>query len=306
MKGRQVQFIIQQTLNALQLGSVYALIALGYTMVYGILRMINFAHGDIFMVSTYVGFFAASFLLGRAVQLPAAVNFVLTLILAMLGTALLAVFIERVAYKPLRNAPRISAVITALGVGLVLENLTLATIGPDPRVLPALIPKLNFTIGGVAISTIQLVILAVSAIVMLILDTVVRKTMTGIAMRAISFDKSVVPLMGVPVDRIISITFMLGSSMAAVGGTLYGMAYMIDPYMGIRIGWWAFISAVVGGIGNIRGAMVGGYILGFVEIFVAAFLPSTYRDFVVFALLLILLVFKPTGIMGMPVVQQKV
>jgi len=301
-----VQFIIQQTLNALQLGSVYALIALGYTMVYGILRMINFAHGDIFMVSTYLGFFGASFLLGHALHLPGAVTFVLTLLVAMLGTSLLAVFIERVAYKPLRQAPRISAVITALGIGLVLENFTLATIGPEPRILPQVIPVINFNLGGVAVSTIQVVILAVSAAVMSILDTIVRKTMTGMAMRAISFDKSVVPLMGVPTDRIISITFALGSSIAAVGGTLYGIAYMIDPYMGIRIGWWAFISAVVGGIGNIRGAMVGGYILGFVEIFVAAFLPSTYRDFVVFALLLVLLVFKPTGIMGMPVVQQKV
>lgn len=301
-----MQFIIQQILNALQLGSVYALIALGYTMVYGILRMINFAHGDIFMVSTYIGFFSASFLLGRLLHLPGVIVFVLTLLIAMLGTSLLAIFIERVAYKPLRQAPRISAVITALGIGLVLENTTLATIGPEPRILPQVIPVINFNMGGVALSTIQVVILVISAIVMFILDTIVRKTMTGMAMRAISFDKTVVPLMGVPVDRIISITFALGSSMAAVGGILYGIAYMIDPYMGIRIGWWAFISAVVGGIGNIRGAMVGGYILGFVEIFVAAFLPSTYRDFVAFALLLILLVFKPTGILGMPVVQQKV
>ena len=301
-----MQFIIQQTLNALQLGSVYALIALGYTMVYGILRMINFAHGDIFMLSTYVAFFAASFLLSSALQLPGLLVFVLTLVLAMAGTALVAVVIERVAYKPLRQAPRLSVVITALGIGLVLENLTLATIGPEPRILPQVIPVVNFGLGGVAVSTIQIVILAVSAIVMFILDTIVRKTMTGMAMRAISFDKSVVPLMGVPLDRIVSITFALGSSMAAVGGVLYGIAYMIDPYMGIRIGWWAFISAVVGGIGNIRGAMVGGYILGFVEIFVPAFLPSTYRDLIVFALLLILLVFKPTGIMGVPVVQQKV
>jgi len=301
-----VQFFVQQILNALQLGSVYALIALGYTMVYGILRMINFAHGDIFMVSTYVGFFAASFLLGRFAHLPNALVFVLMLVISMLATSLLAVFIERVAYKPLRNAPRISAVITALGVGLVLENLTLAVIGPEPRILPQVISKLSFSVGGVTISAIQLVILAISAVVMFVLDTIVRKTMTGTAMRAISFDKSVVPLMGVPTDRIISVTFALGSSIAAVGGILYGIAYMIDPYMGIRIGWWAFISAVVGGIGNIRGAMVGGYILGFVEIFVAAFLPSTYRDLVAFALLLLLLVFKPTGILGVPVVQQKV
>ncbi|MGC8788069.1 MAG: branched-chain amino acid ABC transporter permease, partial [Anaerolineae bacterium] len=217
-----MQFIIQQILNALQLGSVYALIALGYTMVYGILRMINFAHGDIFMVSTYIGFFSASFLLGHLLHLPGVIVFVLTMLIAMLGTSLLAIFIERVAYKPLRQAPRISAVITALGIGLVLENTTLATIGPEPRILPQVIPVINFNVGEVAISTIQVVILVISAIVMFILDTIVRKTMTGMAMRAISFDKSVVPLMGVPVDRIISITFALGSSMAAVGGILYG------------------------------------------------------------------------------------
>jgi branched-chain amino acid transport system permease protein len=298
---------VQQVLNAMQVGSVYALIALGYTMVYGILTMINFAHGDIFMVSTYISFFVASFILSLALGLSPIFIFILTLLVAMFGTAALAVLIERLAYKPLRNAPRISAVITALGVGLFLENFLVAfqPVGPAPRFLPQLIPAVNYTIAGVTVSSIQIVIIIVSALTMILLDTIVRRTMVGMAMRAISWDKFTVPLMGIPVDRVISATFALGASVAAVGGTLYGMAYTIDPYMGIRIGWWAFISAVVGGIGNIRGAVLGGFLLGFVEIFTPVFLPaSTYRDFVAFSLLLVLLIFKPTGILGRPMAQK--
>ncbi len=302
-----MQFYIQQVLNALQVGSVYALIALGYTMVYGILTLINFAHGDIFMVSTYVAFFFSTFILALALDANPILVFVLTLLVSMAATSLLAVLIERLAYKPLRTAPRISAVITALAVGLLLENFMVAfkPVGPAPRFLPALIPEINYTISGVTVSTIQVVIIVVSALTMLVLDFIVQRTMVGMAMRAISWDKFTVPLMGIPVDRIISMTFAIGASIAAVGGTLYGMAYTIDPYMGIRIGWWAFISAVVGGIGNIRGAMLGGFILGFVEIFTPVFLPaSTYRDFVAFSLLLVLLIFKPTGILGRPMVQK--
>ena len=302
-----MQFYIQQILNALQVGSVYALIALGYTMVYGILTMINFAHGDIFMVSCYVAFFFSSLVISLLVGLPTLVIFVLTLLVTMLLTALLAVVIERLAYKPLRTAPRISAVITALGIGLLLENFMVAfkPVGPAPRFMPKLIPDVTHNIAGVAVSNIQIVIIVVSIIAMVILDLIVRRTMVGMAMRDISWDKFTVPLMGIPVDRIISLTFALGASIAGVGGTLYGMAYTIDPYMGIRIGWWAFISAVVGGIGNIRGAMLGGFILGFVEIFTPVFLPaSTYRDFVAFSLLLILLTFKPTGILGRPMAQK--
>ncbi|NPV71005.1 MAG: branched-chain amino acid ABC transporter permease [Firmicutes bacterium] len=297
--------LVQQALNALQLGSVYALIALGYTMVYGILRLINFAHGDIFMVSAYLGVFAAGFFLSFR-HAPLWLAFILTMLVSMIGTATLAVIIERVAYRPLRNAPRVSLVITALGAGLFLENFTLATMGAEPRKMPALIPVVNIDLAGVTVSTIQILIVVVSVVVMLILDTIVMKTMTGMAMRAISFDKNVVPLMGVPLDRIISLTFAIGSSVAAAGGILYGIAYpVIDPYMGIRIGWWAFIAAVVGGIGNVRGAMIGAYILGFVEIFTPLVLPSsTYRDFVAFSILLLFLVSKPTGILGRPSVQK--
>lgn len=288
-------YFLQQSLNALQLGSIYALIALGYTMVYGILTMINFAHGDLFMIGAFFTFFAAS-LLG----LP----FVPTLLVSMIGVALLGVLIERVAYKPLRQAPRVSAIITALGVGIFLENFTLV-FNPYPRNVPMLIPNTTWVVGGVSISSLQLIIIALAIVLMVLLDFIVRKTMVGMAMRAISWDKTIVPLMGVPVDLVISITFALGTSLGAAAGTMYSLAFpVIDPYMGILIGWKAFISAVVGGIGNIRGAMIGGFILGAVEIMVAAFMPSTYRDFVAFTLLLVLLIFRPYGILGKPRLQK--
>ncbi|MFS8629299.1 MAG: branched-chain amino acid ABC transporter permease [Limnochordales bacterium] len=286
-----MQFWLQQTLNALQLGSIYALIALGYTMVYGIIRLINFAHGDIFMVGAFLGLYAAARL-----QLP----LVLTLLFSMLCTATLGVLIERAAYKPLRNAPRVSAVITALGVGLFLEHFVLATVGAEPRLFPLLVNLDVYVLpGGLVANSIHVLIFAVALVLMLALDWFVRRTLTGMAMRAISYDRTIVPLMGISVDRIISLTFAVGSSLAAAGGILFGQAYpIIDPYMGVLVGWKAFVAAVVGGIGNIRGAMLGAYILAMVEIFVAAVLPSTYRDFVAFSLLLLLLVFRPTGILG--------
>jgi branched-chain amino acid transport system permease protein len=286
---------LQQLLNALQLGSIYALIALGYTMVYGILTMINFAHGDVFMVGAFICFLAAVYL-----DLP----FLPVLLLSMVGTALLGMTIERLAYKPLRHAPRVSAIITALGVGLFLENFTLA-LSPYPKSIPPLLETTVWDLGGVSLSSLQVMIIFLSLGLMFLLDHIVHRTPVGMAMRAISWDKTFVPLMGIPVDRIISFTFILGAGLAGAAGTMYGMAYpVIDPYMGIMVGWKAFISAVVGGIGNIRGAMIGAYILGSVEIMVAAFLPSTYRDFVVFTLLLLLIMVRPYGILGQPRTQK--
>ncbi|MCX5806511.1 MAG: branched-chain amino acid ABC transporter permease [Proteobacteria bacterium] len=286
-----MSYILQQLINAFQLGSIYALIALGYTMVYGILTMINFAHGDLFMVGAFLCFVAAVFL---------KLSFVPVMLISMFGVALLGVLIERLAYKPLRQAPRVSAIITALGVGLFLENFTLA-LNPYPKQIPQLMSNTTWTILGLSISSLQVFIIVLSLLLMLILDLIVRKTMVGIAMRAISWDKATVPLMGVPMNLIISATFAIGASLGGAAGVMYGLAYpVIDPYMGIMIGWKAFISAVVGGIGNIRGAMIGGYILGMVEILVVAFFPSTYRDFVAFALLLVLLIFRPYGILGKP------
>ena len=284
-------YFFQQLLNALQVGSIYALIALGYTMVYGILGMINFAHGDLFMVGAFVCFLAAVFL-----KLP----FVPVLVISMFGAALLGVIIERFAYKPLRQSPRVSAIITALGVGLFLENFTLA-LSPYPRQVPQLLANTTWTLFGLSISSIEILIVILSLLFMFLLDQIVRHTMVGMAMRAIAWDKTVAPLLGVPVDLIISLTFAIGAGLGGAAGVMYSLAYpVIDPYMGIMVGWKAFISAVVGGIGNIRGAMIGGYILGAVEILVVALLPSTYRDLVAFVLLLALLIFRPYGILGKP------
>jgi len=286
-------YLIQQLLNALQLGSIYALIALGYTMVYGVLIMINFAHGDLFMVGAFFCFLAATYL---------KLSFVPTLLTSMAGVALLGVLIERLAYKPLRQAPRVSVVITALGVGIFLENFTNA-LCPYPQGIPPLLPSANWSVGGVSVSALQVLILALSASLMLMLDFMVNRTKVGMAMRAISWDKTIVPLMGVPVDTVISLTFAIGAGLGGAAGVMYGLAYpVIDSNMGIMVGWKAFIAAVVGGIGNIRGAMLGGLILGAVEILVVAIpgVPSTYRDFIVFSLLLVLLIFRPYGILGRP------
>ncbi|MEI6609640.1 MAG: branched-chain amino acid ABC transporter permease, partial [Deltaproteobacteria bacterium] len=264
---------------------------LGYTMVYGILTMINFAHGDLFMIGAFFCFLIAVYL---------KLSFVPTLLLSMMGVACLGVLIERLAYKPLRNAPRVSAIITALGVGLFLENFTLA-LSPYPQHIPELITNTTWNYGALSISSLQIIVIALSLLLMFVLDFIVHRTKVGMAMRAISWDKSIVPLMGVPVNKIISLTFAIGTGLGGAAGVMYGLAYpVIDPYMGIMVGWKAFISAVVGGIGNVRGAMIGGFILGTVEIMVAAFFPSTYRDFVAFSLLLILLIVRPYGILGKP------
>ncbi len=282
-------YFIQQLLNALQLGSIYALIALGYTMVYGIITLINFAHGDFFMVGAFLCFISVTFL---------KLSFVPALLLSMAGVTLLGVATERLAYRPLRNAPRVSAVITALGVGIFLENFTLA-LSPYPQSIPPVIQNITWNMGGVAISSLQIIIIVLSIVLMIILNFIVRHTMVGIAMRAISWDKNTVPLMGVPLNLIIAATFALGSSLAGAAGVMYGLYYpVIDAYMGIMVGWKAFIAAVVGGIGNIRGAVIGGFILGLVEIFVAAYFSTSYRDFVAFSLLFVLLIFRPYGILG--------
>ncbi len=284
-------YLLQQALNALQLGSLYALIALGYTLVYGILTMINFAHGDFFMVGAFLCFISVVFF-----KLP----FVPSLLISMAGVTLLGVTVERVAYRPLRQAPRVSAVITALGVGIFLENFTLA-LSPYPKHFPALIPNLNLNLGGLSISLLQIITILLSVLLMLGLNFIVHYTKVGIAMRAIAWDKNLVPLMGVPLNLIISVTFALGSCLGGAAGMLYALSYpVIDPYMGVLVGWKAFIAAVIGGIGNIRGAMLGGFILGAVEILTVALLPSTYRDLIVFSILLVLLIFRPHGLLGGP------
>jgi branched-chain amino acid transport system permease protein len=297
---------LQNVINALQWGSFYALIALGYSMVYGVLLLINFAHGDIFMVGAYIGFFVATFLVGTYAfqlpfQLPGGLVIFLTFLLTMVLTAGVGVAIERVAYRPLRRkgVSRLYLVITALMVGLLLENGNLALLGASRRNFPDLIPRVLYSVGGVNFTNIKIIVIVTTFLVFILLQTVVLKTKWGMAMRAISYDRVAVPLMGIPVDSIIVMTFVLGSSMAAIAGILYAVSYpVLEPYMGALVGWKAFISAVVGGIGEIRGAFVGGLILGFTEIFVATIFPSTFRDLIAFGVLLLILILRPTGIFG--------
>ncbi len=285
-------YFLQQLINGLQLGFVYALIALGYTMVYGIVRLINFAHGDVFMIGAYLGFFAMA-----NWHLP----FPVAIVVAMVGCAALGIFIERIAYKPLRNAPRISALITAMGVSLFIENFTNLNFmfGPAPRAYPRPFAIRTFDLGGVSISNIQIIVFTVSILLMVALSLFVSRTKIGRAMRAVSLDKDTARLMGVNVDTMISVTFGIGSALAGAGGVLYGIAYpQIQPLMGIMPGLKAFVAAVLGGIGIIPGAMLGAVIMGVVETFTSAYVSSTLRDAVAFGILILVLLVRPTGLLG--------
>jgi branched-chain amino acid transport system permease protein len=301
-----LETFLQHFLNALQWGSFLALIAVGYSMVYGVLLLINFAHGDIFMVGAYIGYFIGTFLLNQfeiqlPFDLPAWVILPVTILLTMVLTALVGVTIERVAYRPLRNrgAHRLYLVITALMFGLLLQYGNLALLGARDRQFPELIPRQVYNLGGLSVTNIRLMVIVLSILVMVGLGLLVQHTKWGMAMRAISYDRLAVPLMGISVDGIIVTTFIVGSSLAALAGVMYGAAFPILSYnMGLLVGWQAFIAAVVGGIGSIRGAMVGGYILGFTQVFVVAFGPSTLRDLIAFTVLLLILAIKPTGLFG--------
>jgi branched-chain amino acid transport system permease protein len=295
-----LSYILQNIFNALQWGSFYSMIALGYCLVYGVLRLINFAHGDIFMVACYFAFFIATALLGFFAGGGWGV-FVLLLVGTMIATAILGITIERVAYRPLRRkgVNRLYVVITALMVGFILENGNLAVLGASARSFPDIIAKELWQFGSVTLTNLKVMVIAAAFLVFGILQFIVQKTVFGMSMRAISYDKFAIPLMGIPVNRVITFTFALGSGLAAVAGILFGLSYpVLDPYMGTIIGWKAFIAAVVGGIGDIKGAFLGGFILGFIEIFISAFFPSSFKDLISFVILLIILVLKPTGFFG--------
>lgn len=296
--------LLQNVINALQWGSFYSMIALGYCLVYGVLRLINFAHGDIFMVAAYLGFIFITFLF-KYVFTGGAVSgwlvLAITLPVVMFFTSLLGVFIERVAYRPLREkgAHRLYVVITALMVGLVLENGNLALFGASSRKFPAIIQRSVLSFGGLHITNLKVLVIIAALVTFAFLQVVVNRTKIGMAMRAISYDKFAIPLMGIPVNKVIVFTFILGSSLAAVAGVLFGMSYpVLDPYMGMIIGWKAFIAAVVGGIGDIKGAFLGGFLLGFIEILIVSFFSSNLKDLIAFLILLIILVIKPTGFYG--------
>ncbi|MDC7239278.1 MAG: branched-chain amino acid ABC transporter permease [Spirochaetales bacterium] len=293
--------LLQNLFNALQWGSFYSMIALGYCLVYGVLRLINFAHGDIFMMACYFAFFIASWFLGNLAGMPGPIIFGLTMILTMVATSGLGLFIERVAYRPLRKkgAHRLYVVITALMLGFILENGNLAVLGASSRRFPDMFGKIVFQFAGVSLTNYKIIVIVTAVLAFALLNLIVNSTKIGMAMRAVSYDKFAIPLMGIPLNRIITFTFILGSSLAAVAGILFGMSYpVLDPYMGMIIGWKAFIAAVVGGIGDIKGAFLGGFILGFIEIIVVAFFPSSYKDLIAFVILLVILSVKPTGFFG--------
>lgn len=285
---------IQQLVNGLSLGSIYALIALGYTMVYGIVKLINFAHGDVMMVGAYAGYFVLC-ALGTT-----PVGMVCAFVAAMVICALLILVIERVAYRPLRTAPRLNSLITAIAVELILQNLmrVLPFVGPNPREFPTM-ATVNFTFGLVSISNIQVIVIVLSAILMVILNYIVNYTKMGKAMRAVSFDLGAASLMGINVNRTIATTFVIGSVLAGAGGVLYATYYpQIDPVMGYIPGLKAFVAAVLGGIGSIPGAMLGGIILGVAETMVKAYISSSYADAVSYCILIVILLVKPAGLLG--------
>ncbi len=294
---------LQQLFNGLQWGSFYALIALGYSMVYSILMLFNFAHGDVFMVGAYIGLFVATAVLGIAaaglLPLPAPVVFVIVLVLTMFLTSFVGMAVERVAYRPLRDAPRASAAITGLMVGIFLETGNLALLGASRRTFPPLLETVTYTIGSVTVTNVKILTIVLALLLMLALNLFIQKTRTGMAMRAMSVDYAAVPLMGVPMDRIIVLTFALGSALAGAAGVLFSMTYpVLEPYMGLLIGWKAFVAAILGGRGSILGAVLGGFILGFIEILVAALFVSTLRDLIAYSIVLLILTFRPYGLFG--------
>lgn len=283
--------LIQQLVNGISLGSIYALIALGYTMVYGIVKLINFAHGDVFMVGAFIGFYSITvFHLGL---FPA-------LLISMAACAIFGVLIERIAYKPLRNATRIAALITAIGVSLFIEYGTIYIRGAQPEAYPnGIVPLKSIDILGVKISGQSLLILAVSLFLMILLQFIVHKTKIGKAMRAVSHDMDAAKLMGINVNNTISATFAIGSALAGAAGVAFGMYYTkIEPLMGIIPGLKAFVAAVLGGIGIIPGAMAGGLLLGVIESLVSAAGFSLWRDGVAFVVLILILIFRPAGLFG--------
>ncbi len=285
-----MEAFLQQLINGLSLGSIYALIALGYTMVYGIIKLINFAHGDIYMVGAFVGYTAINSL---------KLSFLPAMILSMVFCAVLGVAIERIAYKPLRNATRVAALITAIGMSYLLQNCMIYLVGSETRDFPQVIKNNIYEFAGLQVSQTQILIFGTTIILMLSLQLIVQKTKMGKAMRAVSTDADAARLMGINVDNVISFTFALGSSLAGAAGVLVGLYYnSIEPMMGYAPGLKAFIAAVLGGIGIIPGAMFGGFTIGIIETLVSGYGGSMIKDAVVYLILIIILIFKPSGLLG--------
>ena len=285
---------LQQLLNGLSLGAIYALIALGYTMVYGVLRFINFAHSDVFMVGSFIGYYV-----GKYVPQNTVWGGIIVLLAAMIGCALLGMLAERLCYRPLRGAATLNVLITAIGVSLLLEYSGQKFFGATPRTFPSVFPSVNLTFGSLVISSNQVLVIVVAAVLMVALQLIVYRTKIGTAMRAVALNPKAAQLVGVNNDVVISFTFGLGSALAGAGGILYALNYpSIDPLMGVMPGLKAFVAAVLGGIGNIPGAALGGLLLGTVETFVNGSQWSTYKDAIAFAILIVILLFRPAGLLG--------
>jgi len=295
------QYILQNLINALQRGSFYAVISIGYSMVYGVLMLFNFAHGDIFMVGTYIGFgIATLFLALFAGFLPGPLIFLATVIITMFLASWVGVFVEVAGYRPLRSAPRASAAITGLMIGIIFETGILILLGAKRLSFPPLMESIAYNIGGIYFTNVKVMIIVISLLLMLAVHTFIQKTKWGMAMRAMSYDFLAVPLMGVSINIIAPLTFAVGAGLAAVAGILYGQAYpILDPYMGVIVGWKAFVAAILGGRGSIKGAALAGYLIGFIEIFVATIFPSTLRDLIAYSIILLILTFRPRGFFGM-------
>lgn len=281
---------IQQLINGLALGSVYALLALGYTMVYGIIQLINFAHGEIYMIGAFTGYYVSSVL--KLPLLP-------TLLAAMAVSAILGILIEKIAYRPLRKSPRIALLITAIGVSLFLQNIMSKFVGTAPRHFPELINLNPIKLGGLQLDWKTILMFAVSALLVILLQFIVYKTKVGKAMRASSFDIEAASLMGINVDNTISLTFAIGSALAGIAGVLVAISYpSITPYIGVMPGLKAFVAAVLGGIGSIPGALIGGLSIGLLETLSKAYISTTFSDAIVFGILIIILIIKPAGLLG--------
>ncbi len=292
------QEFIQHLLNGISLGSIYALIALGYTMVYGILQLINFAHSEVYMVGAFAAFYASRWL--GLDQHPGVGALIVILAAAVAACSILGVTIERLAYRPLRKSPKLNILITAIGVSLLLQFSGQIIFGADPKLFPEVIKDVVlFELGGVDVRSMDVTILVIGTLFMTGLHFLVHHTKMGTAMRAVSSNSGVAALMGINVDRVISFTFIIGSSLAGVGAVLVGLKYpKIDPLMGTLIGIKAFVAAVLGGIGSLPGAMLGGVLLGLCEEMVVAYFSSTYRDALAFGILILILLFKPAGLLG--------
>ena len=289
--------LLQQIINGLSLGAIYALIALGYTMVYGVLRLINFAHGDVYMLGAFAGYYLANAL--NLDANPSVVGMIAVTIGAMAIAAAVGVLIERLAYRPVRHHSRLTSLITAIGVSLLLEYGGQVVFGAAPKFFPQMIRSETYALGGAQITNQNLLIIVVALVVMFALQFIVHRTKAGKAMRATSYNLNVAKLMGINTDRVIAFTFALGSALAAVGGVMVALAIpRVDPLMGLMTGLKAFVAAVLGGIGNIPGAMIGGMLIGLMETWLGATSYSTYRDAVAFGVLIVILLVRPAGIMG--------